>query len=320
MMMKVRACSICGSDLKIYRHGHRLIVPPQTIGHEFAGEIVEIGQENQDWKIGDRITVVTSVPCLNCEACRRGYLNICDNLGGVGYTYAGGFAEYIRIPSSVLRAGNLIPLPDALSYVHACISEPLACVINAQELSRVAAGDTVTVIGTGPMGCMHLALAKARGAAKTIGIDISDVRLALAKTAGADVCINSSETKVKERVLEETDGWGSDVVVVSASALEAAWSALDLVAKRGRLDLFAGVPIPSPQLPIDLNRIHYDEIFINGSTGSTRRQQANALALLTSGQVDPTKLITHIIDFARFSDALEVAMSGSALKVVMVQS
>ncbi len=317
VLVRIFACAICGSDVRIFHNGHKLITPPMITGHEMAGEVVEVGNQVDGWKPGDRFTVATSVPCLNCRACERGYFNVCEDLTGVGFNFPGGFAEYTIIPQQVLRAGNLLKLPDALGYREGAISEPLACVVNGQELSKVGKDDVVTVIGAGPIGCMHIALAKQRGAKQVISVGISAPRIEQARKAGADVCIDAEATDAVAAVKDATGGWGADCVIVAAGSLKAQEDGIRMAARRGRVNLFGGVPKTAGALPLDSNFVHYDEVFVHGSYGSTSRQHAHALELMASGKIDPGLFISQVLPFDRILDGFAIAEQGNSLKVVL---
>ena len=317
VLVRIFACAICGSDVRILDGGHKLITPPVITGHEMAGEVVEVGRQVEGWKPGDRFTVATSVPCLECRACERGYYNVCEHLTGVGFNYPGGFAEYTVIPHQALRAGNLLRLPDTLGYREAAISEPMACVINAQELSRVGEGDIVAVVGAGPTGCMHVALAKHLGAKQVISVGRSAARIEGARNAGADVCIDAETEDAVAAVMDATDNWGADCVIVAAGSAQAQEDGIKMVARRGRVNLFGGVPKTAGALQVDSNFVHYNEVFIHGAYGSTSRQHAQALKLMSSGKTDPNLFISQVLPFEQILDGFAIAGQRDSLKVVL---
>jgi len=175
--LRVRNCSTCGTDVKISRHGHHHIVPPRVIGHEIAGEIVELGDGVTGWSVGDRVQVIAAIPCGECVECRAGWPTICPNQESMGYHYDGGFAEYMIVPRKVLAVDGLNRIPDGLSFEEASVAEPLACVLNGQELAGVGEGDTVVVVGAGPIGCLHVRLARSRGAKHVTLVELNAERL-----------------------------------------------------------------------------------------------------------------------------------------------
>jgi L-iditol 2-dehydrogenase len=150
------------------------------MGHEIAGEIAALGPDVTDWSVGDRVQVIAAIPCGTCRDCLAGRMTVCPNQESMGYHYEGGFAEYVIIPSKVLAVNGLNRIPDGVSFAEASVAEPLACVLNGQNLARVGPGDDVVVIGSGPIGCLHVRLARARGAARVFLVDLNADRLRLA--------------------------------------------------------------------------------------------------------------------------------------------
>src|SRR5918993_4076921 len=181
LLVKVAACAICGSDVRTFHHGARNISRPVVLGHELSGTVVDIGSDVSGFRIGQRVAVAPAIPCGECRCCRRGAETMCERLRSIGYEFDGGLAEFIAVPSSAVRAGCVNTVPDNVSFEEAAIAEPLACVINAQELVDVREGDSVVILGAGPIGCLHAALARVRGAAKVILVDVRAERLLLAE-------------------------------------------------------------------------------------------------------------------------------------------
>ena len=176
--LKVKNCSTCGTDVKIFYNGHQNLTPPRITGHEIAGEVVEVGADvnatyGSDWKVGDRAQVIAAVPCGDCYECNKGWMAVCQNQTSVGYQYDGGFAEYMIVPRQVLKVDGLNRIPDNVGYDEASAAEPFACAINAQELLGIEEGDTVVVFGAGPIGCMHIRIA--RGVHKAGPVYLVDV-------------------------------------------------------------------------------------------------------------------------------------------------
>ena len=166
LLVKVKVCAICGGDLRTFHHGHAAIKPPIILGHEFAGEIVAVGAGVDRYAVGDRVIVAPGIGCGHCSYCLSGNQHLCYHRLTLGHQYHGGFAEFVRIPAIAVQAGNVNLIPDSVDYLSATLAEPLACVINGQEAMQIQLGDTVAVIGTGPIGIMHAELARPRGAGK----------------------------------------------------------------------------------------------------------------------------------------------------------
>ena len=177
ILIKVKACSICGTDIRVYHHGHKHMRFPRIIGHELSGEIVEIGKRVEGHKLGEKVAIAPAIPCGRCHYCRRGMQSMCINLTAIGYHYDGGFAEFMVVPEDAVRNGCVNTIPPELSFEEAALAEPLACAINGQQLSQISLGNTVVVVGAGPLGCIHLQLAKAKGASRTILVELSALEL-----------------------------------------------------------------------------------------------------------------------------------------------
>jgi len=317
LVIKVAACAVCGTDVKVYHHGHRLISFPRVTGHEIAGVVEEVGEGVKDFRKGDRVAVAPAVPCGECIYCRRGWQTMCDNLTAIGYRYNGGFEEYMAVPPVAVRNGCVNRVPDNISLEEAALAEPLACCINAQELSWVGLGQTVAILGAGPIGCMHVQLARARGATKVILMDISSERLEMSKLVEADVYINSSEEDAVQRVMDETGGVGADVVITACSSGKAQEQALRMVAKRGVVDFFGGLPKDNPYIKFDSNLPHYREFYVVGNHGSSPRQNAVAIDLIASGRIKVKDLITHRFAIDQTLEGIKTTEEAKGLKVVI---
>ncbi|MBX3099804.1 MAG: zinc-dependent dehydrogenase [Salinibacterium sp.] len=318
LKIRVRNCSTCGTDVKIFRSGHPNMTPPQVMGHEIAGEIVEIGDGVEGWSAGDRVQVIAAIPDGTCEYCLGGTPTICPHQLSMGYQFAGGFAEFMIVPREVLRVDGLNRIPDGVGFAEASLTEPLACVLNGQELARVGEGDTVVVVGSGPIGCLHVRLARSRGAATIILVDINGERLAeAAALVKPDLTIVSSETDPVAAVLAATGGRGADVVITAAASGAAQEQGLRMLAPRGRLSLFGGLAKDHPTITVDSNLVHYRELTIVGVNGSSPAHNKQALALIASGAVPVADLITHSFPLDRLLDAIDIVARGEAIKVTI---
>jgi L-iditol 2-dehydrogenase len=314
--LRVHNCSTCGTDVKIWRHGHHHIVPPRVMGHEIAGEVVESNADG--WAVGDRVQVIAAIPCGECGECRRGRLTVCPNQESIGYHYEGGFAEYLVVPAKVLAVGGLNRIPDGISYAEASVAEPLACVLNGQQLARVGEGDDVVVIGSGPIGCLHVRLARARGAARVVLVDLNADRLRRAADLVApDATIVAGEVDVVDAVLKLTDGRGADVVITAAASGAAQEQALRMVAPQGRISLFGGLPKDNRVISVDANLVHYRELTLVGASGSSPAHNAEALRLIATGAVPVADLITHRLPLQRTLEAFDMVARGDAIKVTI---
>jgi len=317
ILIKVEACAICGTDVKIYRFGHRLIKPPRITGHELAGTIVEVGKKVEGYKKGNRITVAPAIPCGNCYYCRKGIQDRCDNLTAIGYHYDGGFAEYMVVPSPAIRNDCVNVIPENLSFEEAALTEPLACAINCQEISRVKLGDTVVVIGAGPLGCLHTELAKSLGAVKVIMVELLAQRLKLSRISGSDVYIDASKQDPVKQVLEETNGRGAEVIITACPSGKAQEQALEMVSKKGNINFFGSLPKGRSVIRFDSNIVHYKECYVAGTEGSTPLQNRLALNLIASGKIHTKKYITHRLPLSKLLQGLDIVEKGQGLKVII---
>jgi L-iditol 2-dehydrogenase len=318
LLLKVRNCATCGTDVKIYYHGHHHIRPPRVIGHEVAGEVVALGEETSGFEAGDRVQLIAAVPCGECRECRRGHMTVCERLTSIGYHYDGGFAEYLVVPELVLRVGGLNRIPESVSFEEAAMTEPLACVLNGQELARVGEGDDVVVVGAGPIGCLHTRLARARGARRVFMVERSAERLALAaERLEPDAAILATDQDPVEAIRELTEGRGVDVAIVAAASGAAQEQALEMTAPRGRVSLFAGLPKDAPTITVDANQVHYRELTLVGAAGSTPAHNAAALGLIAGSRVPVKDLITHRIPLERVHEAIDGVRNGAGIKYVI---
>jgi L-iditol 2-dehydrogenase len=316
--LRIRNCSTCGTDVKIWRNGHQNMSAPQVMGHEIAGEVVDVGDAVDGWAVGDRVQVIAAIPCGRCEECTRGRMTVCPNQTSMGYQYPGGFAEYMVVPSAVLAVDGLNRIPDNLGFDEASVAEPLACVLNGQELARVGEGDDVIVVGSGPIGCLHVRLARSRGARRVFLADLNRERLDMAaELVKPDATICSGETDIIEAVKELTDGRGVDVAITAAAAGITQEQALQYTARQGRISFFGGLPKDNPVIAVDSNLVHYRELTIVGANGSSPQHNKDALELISSGAVPVKDLITHRLPLESVLDALQIVAAGEAIKVTI---
>ena len=317
MLLKVKAATVCGTDLRILR-GKKTsgIRYPSVLGHEFAGVVAHNGG-NDYYKVGDAVCVCPQFACGHCEYCIRGAENLCRNMTAMGYEIDGAFAEYVRIPASGVASGNVFALPDSLSFEKAALAEPLACVMNGQERVGVNMGDIVVVLGAGPIGILHVKLARLSGARLIVVSEPNPVRREAALNAGADLVIDPKAEDLKTCVRAATDGLGADVVICAIGVPSLANDAIGLVRHRGRVSLFAGFN-NGTQAEIDVNAIHYNELIVTGSFGLTRLQFERALKMIASGNLEVDSLLTHRFALAEIVTAFSTAELGSAIKVAII--
>lgn len=318
--IRVKNCSTCGTDVKIRKNGHQNLAPPRIIGHEIAGEVVEVGSGVAgDWKPGDRVQVIAAVPCGKCHECRKGWMAVCQNQTSVGYQYDGGFAEYMIVPREVLAVDGMNRIPDGVGFAEASAAEPFACAINAQEQLGIEPGDDVVIFGAGPIGCLHVRIARGvHGAGRIILVDINSERLKMSADAvKPDVVINASEVNIVEEVLKLTDGRGADVVITATPANITQEQAVSMAARNGRISFFGGLPKTNPTITLDSNLVHYRQLHIHGANGSAPEHNRRALDYIASGEVPVADLITRRIRLRDVMDAFGIVERGEAIKVTV---
>jgi L-iditol 2-dehydrogenase len=286
--------------------------------------VVEVGSDvnatyGADWQVGDRAQVIAAVPCGECYECRKGWMAVCQNQTSVGYQYDGGFAEYMIVPRQVLKVDGLNRIPDGVGYDEASAAEPFACAINAQELLGIEPGDTVVVFGAGPIGCMHIRIARGvHQAGPVYLVDVNADRLKMsAEAVQPDEVINAAEVDVVDRVMELTGGRGADVVITATAANVTQEQAIAMAARNGRISFFGGLPKNDPTITCDSNVVHYRQLHIHGANGSAPEHNKRALAYIASGQVPVKDLITEHIPLDRVLDAFSIVKNGEAIKVTV---
>lgn len=311
-LLEVKYCGVCGTDVKTYVRGHHMFTPPCVLGHEVVGRIVELKEPARGVTVreGDLVAVAPYVPCYSCAMCRRDRHELCRTKDWID----GGFAQYLKIPSGVLLKGTFA-IPEGMDPKAACLSEPLACCVNAITDTPVRLGDTVLILGAGPMGLLILELCKASGAAVILVSEPDDRRRKFAADRGARVC-DPSEKDLKEWVKDATGGVGADTVFVCVGAADAVKEGMSVAGQGGTVNIFGGLP-GGAELTVDPRRIHYDEVTLAGSFGFTPEHFKIAMDLIASQRVCVEGIITHEFSIDNAAEALETAASGKALKALI---
>jgi len=317
ILVKVAACAVCGSDIRMFHHGNPRLEPPAIMGHESSGEVVAAGSEVTKFAVGDRVCIGADVPCGECAFCEAGIGNNCQVNYAMGYQFPGSFAEYVLLNRTVVDFGPIHKIPDHVSYAEAALAEPLGCVLNALELSPVTFGDTVVVIGAGPIGCMIVEVARKTGAGKVIVVQRSRPRLENAKRFGAHVYICSGEENAVERVLGETSGLGADLIITACPSPEAQTDALHMAKNRGRISFFGGLPKGKSMVTLDTNVIHYKELFVCGAHGCMPRHHRKAIELIGQGVVDMKQYVSHEYPLEQTAEAFAMAESHAGMRVIV---
>ena len=316
LLIKVKAATICGTDIRILRGTKTAgIRYPSVLGHEFAGVVADTGGHSQ-FAAGQAVCVCPQFACGHCSSCIRGAENLCRNMTAMGYEIDGAFADYVRIPALGVASGNVFPMPEGLSFETAALAEPLACVMNGQARVGVGMGDVVAVLGAGPIGILHVKLARLSGARVIIVSEPSALRRAAALRAGADIVVDPSTEDLLASVRAASDQMGADVTIVAIGVPALANEAIRLVRLGGRVSLFAGFS-KGVQAELDVNAIHYNELTVTGSFGLTRLTFERALKMIASGKLEVDSLLTHRFGLEDIVTALETAEQGAAIKVAI---
>ncbi|WP_430790508.1 zinc-binding dehydrogenase [Virgibacillus flavescens] len=309
--IEVKYAGICGSDIHTYE-GHYKVGVPVTLGHEFSGIVVELGEAVTSFKLGDRVTSETTFYiCGECEYCRAGDYNLCNHRKGLGTQQNGGFTKYL-----IAREESVHKLPENVDYQSAAMTEPLACTHHAVSKTEIKPEDIVVVIGPGPIGLFTAQIAKSRGATVIVtGLTNDQVRLDKAKELGVDYVVNTQEQDLTELINQLTDGYGADVVFECSGAVPAAKQGLDLLRKKGQ---YAQVGIfAKSEIPFDLEKIIQKEISIFGSRSQKPADWEPSLELMNNGSVNAKAMVTHEFDITQWEAAYQAIKSGEAIKVLL---
>jgi L-iditol 2-dehydrogenase len=318
ILLRVKVAAICGTDIRMYRNGARGATPgnPLVLGHEIAGVIEKVGAGVSEYAPGMRVAIAPNMGCGVCDACVAGTTQLCATYKAFGINIPGAFAELMRVPREAVRQGNIAMIPEGVDFVSAAMVEPLSCVYNAFQRIAIVPGDTVLVIGAGPIGLMHAKLALMAGAAKVFMNDLSDERMALCTQKEPGIIAVRSDV-LAARLLEETGGKGLNVVITAAPSAEAQVLSLELVGMNGLIMFFGGLPEGKSKVSLDTNLIHYKQITITGITRSSLSQYRACLALVASHRVVVRDIATGSAGIDGIKDSFAQVMQGKGLKSVI---
>jgi len=316
VLLRTKVALTCGTDAKVYRRGYhaKMIVPPAVFGHEMSGIVEEVGSEVQGLTPGTRVVAANSAPCGECFYCRHDMPSLCDDL----LFWNGAYAEFTRIPARVVRK-NLMVLPEDLAFREAAMVEPLACVVRGVEESWIGRGQSVAVIGTGPIGLMFVALARMRGA-HVVAAGRRRERLDKALEMGAEAVVAAADgTDLAEQLRRRSpDGRGADVVIEAVGLPATCEAAVRAVRKGGVVQLFGGCPADT-RIGIDSQRLHYQELTIKSTFHHTPESVRKALRLIADGHIDPNAFITAEEPLERLDKVLRhMAQGGIGLKTAIL--
>jgi L-iditol 2-dehydrogenase len=313
VLLQVRAALTCGTDLKTYHRGHPKIPLPAPFGHEFSGVVLAAGPGAR-FAPGDAVMAVHSAPCLACFYCRGGQENLCEQL--MASKVLGAFAEQILLPAHIV-ACNVHPKPAHLSFAEAAFLEPLACVVHGAQVQPMRPGEVLLILGAGPIGLLHLLLARTRGVARVIVAGRREKRLAMARQLGADKVIDVNQSDILEAVAAATDGRGVDQVIECTGHPQAWEISPQLVRKGGRILLYGGCP-GGTRVQFDAGRLHYDEITLQGAFHFTPQAVRQAFELLASGTIKVSPLISGHFPLAQLPHVLTLLTRGEGMKYALL--
>jgi L-iditol 2-dehydrogenase len=315
VVIEVEACSLCASDVKMWKVGHRDLAYPCILGHEVVGKVVETKTDGV--QVGSRVQVWPGVVCGHCSACQRSSDNHCDSIGVIGFNLNGGLADLMSVPRGCAERGGVNILPKWMGSDLASLTEPLACCVNAQESLGVVQEDSVVVIGGGPLGALHLLLAKQKMARRVMLIERDPWRTSLIeKHVKPDEVIGPSED-LKKAIMAATKGRGADAIILATSEPLPIPELVQALAKKGRMSLFSGLGAGSSTASIDLNQLHYHERSITGSYGCRSQDCREALRLLSNGEVVADWLITKRVPLSEIFEGLRHVVDREGMKATI---
>ena len=318
ILLRVESNTVCGTDLRIMR-GEKTkgVRPGVVLGHEVSGTIAELGDGVEGYEVGTLCGVSPIFACGICRYCQNGLQNLCDDGLVVGYDVDGGLADFMVIQAVGVRARRLVPAPAGIPPEQLSLAEPLACCLNGLDQYRVDVGDVVVILGAGPIGLFHLQLAVIGGARTVVVSDPSPSRRKVADELGASVTVDPTSDDLAAVVADATDGLGADVAVVCIGRAQLVNDGLNLVGKRGRVCVFAGLA-DKGWAEVEANLIHYKEITLLGSANSGRADYERAVALISSGRIDAARMVTHRFPLDKAAEAIDSVAGGEGVKIAVL--
>lgn len=315
VLVSVRACGICGSDIHGFDGSSGRRIPPLVMGHEAAGMVAEVGGNVTRFQPGQRVTFDSMISCGRCDFCRRGQINLCDNRRVLGvscgeYRQHGAFAEFVAVPQNIVYA-----IPDELKFEHAALIEAVSVAVHAANRTPVSLGDTALVVGSGMIGLLVIQAIRLAGCSRVIAADLSDEKLAVARQLGADETINAGREDVVARVLELTGGRGADISLEVVGHTTTVDTAVKAVRKGGTVTLVGNL---SPEITLPLQSVVTREISLLGNCASSGEYPA-CIELLSRGDIRVDPLITATASLDEGPQWFERLYGGdpSAMKVVL---
>ena len=314
VLLRTAVASVCGTDIRMLKHGHAQATAesPLVIGHEMAGTIAALGDGVGDFQLGQRVCVAPNYNPVASRLTVAGEGHLDPSYRALGIHEDGAFAEYVRIPALAVQQGNIFPIPDQVSFTEAALVEPMACVYNAYEKARTGPGDTVLIIGAGPIGIMHAKISRLAGAGKVVLTDRNAHRLDIARQIDPAFITVDGDLDCEMRRI--TGGAGPDVIITACPVPEVQTLAIELAAVNGRIVFFGGLPKDRAVVPLDTNLIHYRQLMVTGTTRQSLRQFQATLALVSDRVLRLDDLVTSTHGIEQANEAIAAMASASGLK------
>jgi L-iditol 2-dehydrogenase len=316
VLIRVKACGVCGTDARVYHQGiEKRWKSPIIMGHEITGQIVELGKEISGYVAGDRVTVAPICGCGICSFCLSGMENLCKEALLIGANYDGGFAEYMKIPGLYIRSGGLVKIPDEMAYEVGTLAEPVSCCFHGMLKAGIQPGDTVVIIGDGPIGLIHLRLAKKLGASRVIVTGHHEERLKLAKDLGANLTVNSKKEDPMKEILDFTNQEAAERVIVAVGSIRAVEQGIKILRDGGSIVVFGQYAEPGSLLKLDPDMFNFSEISVIGSVDATLQEFYRSVLLLPALKLQT--LITHRFPIQSIIEAMETVWNRQGSKIII---
>ncbi len=318
VLVRTWAALVCGTDLRILRHGHAAIADGarRILGHEFSGIIARVGRDVSGLTEGMRVAVAPNLGCGRCDMCVSGNTHLCADYLALGIHLDGGFAEYVLVPAMAVQQGNLVEIPAQMSFAEGALAEPLSCVYNGFERCAIRPGDSVLVMGAGPIGLLHAKVAKLGGASTIYVSDLSPERLDRCRQMDASWIVVPTQD-VARQIADTTEGRGVDVCIVACPSSQAQAQALELAGINGRVLFFGGLPRGDSVVPLDTNLIHYKQLLVTGTTRASMAQFRKVLSLIADGSLAVREFITDTFGLGEIQQAFACAAQGRGLRCLV---
>jgi len=314
VVVKVLASQVCSTDLHMWQRGHPALHCPRVLGHEIGGVVAEVAKEVEGVKIGDKVQVYPGISCGTCRFCRQGRENLCPSIRILGFSMDGGFSQYLSLPKKAIKNNCLNLVSQPLSAAEAAMAEPLACCLNGIDKIELRQGETVLILGGGPLGCLFAMVAMHQGSGTVMLMEKDPVRIIQARQELEVDLLDPAEVEVVEAVMELTGGQGADVVVTCFREAALEYPLLDLAAPGGRVLMFSGISADKKVVPTDLNAVHYRELALIGAYGCTSIQCQRALDLMADG-LDVNWLISQNVNLHGLEESFSALSSRKVMKI-----